>query len=167
MKNWLIGKDPDAGKIEGGRRRGRQRMRWLDSITDSMDMNLSELWELVMDREAWHCYSPWGHKELDKTERLNWTELNWDYSWGKKKSLLFLFPRRNPQASQVGLVVKNLPANERDIREADLVSRSGRSPGRGHGNPLQHSCLENQMDRGAWRATVHRSGKSWTQLKTT
>ena len=56
------------GKIEGGKRRGRQRMRWLDGITDVMDMSLSRLWELVMDREALAFCSPWGCKESDNKE---------------------------------------------------------------------------------------------------
>ena len=59
-------------------------------------------------------------------------------------------------------MVKNLPVNAGDIRDAGSISALGRSPGEGHGNPLQYSCLETHMDRGAWQAIVHRDAKSWT-----
>ena len=61
----------------------------------------------------------------------------------------------NPRASQVALVVKKPPANAGDKRDMGSIPGSGRSPGEGHSNLLQYSCLENPMDRGAWQATVH------------
>ena len=64
------------------------------------------------------------------------------------------------QASQVVLVVKNPPANAGDVRDVGSIPGSGRSPGKGHGNLLQYSCLESPMDRGAWQATVYRVAKS-------
>ena len=68
-------------------------------------------------------------------------------------------------ASQLVLTVKNPPANAGGIRDTDSIPGSGRSPGGGHDNPLQYSCLENPMDRGVWSATLHRVAKSWTRLK--
>ena len=61
-------------------------------------------------------------------------------------------------------MIKNMPANAGNTRDAGSIPGSGRSPGEGNGNTLQHSCLENSIDRGAWWATIHRVAKSQTQL---
>ena len=130
VKNWLVGKDHDAGKD------WRQEEEGWDSWTASPTR-----WTCVWASSGswWQgslaCCSPWGRKELDTTEQLNWAELITYYG-------AFC------NAGGLGLI----PGSER-------------SPGGGHDNPLQYSCLENPMDREAWRATVHGVTKSWTPLK--
>ena len=76
-----------------------------------------------------------------------------------------LYTRPNPQNAQVTLEVRNLPANTGEVRDVGSTSGLGRCPGGGHGNPLQFSCLENLVDRGAWWATAYGYAKRWTWLK--
>ena len=83
----------------------------------------------------------------------------------RSKNLIFFCLMSKQGASQVELVLKNLPANAGDARDVDSIPGLGRSPGGGHGNPLQYSCLENPMDRGAWCPTVHGVANSQTRLK--
>ena len=131
------------GKIYGTSRRGQQRMRMADGITDSVDMSLVKLWELVMDREAW-CVAVHGVAN-SRTGRIDWTELNWNLHWG--------FPG--------GTIVKNrLPIKE--VQEPQVSPWVRKIHWSRKWQPTPPFCPENPRQRGTWRATVHAVRKSWT-----
>ena len=90
-KSWLIWKDPMLGKIEGRRRTGWQRMRWLDGIIDSIDMSLGGLWKLMMDREAWSA-AVYGVTK-SQTWLSDWTELNWTMLESKLKPIINIWAK--------------------------------------------------------------------------
>ena len=140
---WLSGKETACNARDPGLTPGRE-----DPLEKEMATQSSILHGKSCGQRSLVGYSPWGHKRVGHdlvTKQNN----NYCYLW----------------ASQLALMVKNQVANVGDIRDAGLIPGSGRSRGGGHGNPLQYSCLENPMDRGAWRATVRRLqrvGHKWS-----
>ena len=117
-------------------------------------------WSLALENFE-HCFvSLWDECNC----AVVWTLFGTAFLWGWNENWPFPLHYYCVGASQVVLVVKNLPANAGVIRDAGSISGLRRCPGGGHGNPIQSSCLENPMNRGAWWASVHRIVQSWTQL---
>ena len=126
---------------------------WADSWDNS---------ELMLQSRA-TCFCPDSDTGVKSTGFTGFTVVGWDPSTRKLKSGNHCCC----VTTQVALVVRNPPANAGNVKDASSIPGLRRSPGERHGHPLQCSCLENPMDRGAWQAITHLQGvaKSWTQLK--
>ena len=162
-KSQLSGKDPDARKVEGRRRKRQQKMRRLDIIANSMDMSFCKLQTIVRDWEAWPAAVHWVAK--CQTSLNDWTKTT------RSKSVLpmfssksfrvygltfrFLIPLNLSLCMVLSLCI-GFPGSSGSIVSACNVGDPGsilglgRFPGEGNGSPLQYSCLENYMDGGAW-----------------
>ena len=138
---------------------------WRDDTLPSMKSGSDQLWVFASMREI---YTGWEHQTSfwDYYWTNIWRVLIFKQSWGNVWGTgRYLHVSNCPSlASHEALVVKNSPSNVEDVRDTSSVPGWGRSPGEGHGNPLQYSCLKHSMDRGSWWTVVHRVSKSQTWL---